>query len=48
MENNEKGNNSAMTNPMDKKKYGSSYFPYSSYIPNFKIVSLTVLDRVQV
>ena len=30
-----------------RKKYGSSYFSYLFHISNFKLLSLTVLDRTQ-
>ena len=38
-----------MKSPMEKKKkkYGSSYFPYSFHISNFKILTLTILDHMQ-
>ena len=46
----EKGHNSGTTSPTKKKKkkkkYGSAYFPSLFHIQNFKIQSLTVLDRV--
>ena len=43
-----KGHNSAMKGPTEKKKkHKSSYFSYLFHISNFKILSLTVLDRMQ-
>ena len=46
----EQGYNFAMKNPTKKKKkkkYVSSYFSYLFHISNFKILPLTVLDRMQ-
>ena len=43
-----KGHNSATTSPTEKKKkYGSAYFSYIFHISIFKIISLTILDRMQ-
>ena len=36
-----------MKSPTEKRKYGSSYFSYLFNLSNFKILSLTVLDRMQ-
>ena len=44
----EKGHKSATTSPTEKKKkYVSAYFSYLLRTSNFKILSLTVLDRMQ-
>ena len=42
-----KGHNSAMTSPTEKKKNGSAYISWLFHISYFKILSLTVLDRLQ-
>ena len=43
-----KGHNSAMKSLKEKKKkYGSSYFSHWFQTSEFKILSLTVLDRLQ-
>ena len=42
------GNNSAMTSPTEKKKMQVRlFFMFILYILNFKILSRTVLDRMQ-
>ena len=44
-----KGNNSARKPPRKKeKKYGSAYFSCWCYIQNFRILALTIPDRMQV
>ena len=46
MQKSKKGHNSAMTNPTEKKEK-SPYFSCIFHTLNFKILHLTVLDRMQ-